>query len=77
MKNMIKKLPIVGPLAQSVYRKWTGRDQALQGSQAFWLQRYESGGTSGSGSYIPNPYPFSGDFAAGSHFYFYIYEKVG
>jgi hypothetical protein len=48
MKNAVKKIPLLGPLAVMVYRKWI---RPFPGSANYWQQRYESCGNSGSGSY--------------------------
>jgi hypothetical protein len=47
MKEIIGRIPIVGPLARRVYRKW----KPFEGSENYWIERYESGGHSGDGSY--------------------------
>ena len=51
MKELIKKIPIVGPITQSVYRKWISRPRPFTGSDNYWIKRYDSGGNSGDGSY--------------------------
>lgn len=51
MKQLIKKLPIIGSLAIHLYRKWQDQNRAFPGSQAYWENRYHHGGNSGGGSY--------------------------
>lgn len=49
MKTVIKRIPLVGPLAKKFKRKVFTR--SFTGSENYWIERYESGGTSGAGSY--------------------------
>ena len=54
MKEFIKRVPIVGPLARRIYRRIQGDRRApasFPGSERYWEQRYVSGGDSGPGSY--------------------------
>jgi hypothetical protein len=51
MKSLVKKIPVLGPLAQSMYQKWIKPPKAFSGSEDYWRERYDSGGTSGHGSY--------------------------
>jgi hypothetical protein len=51
MKQLINRIPIVGPIARSVYRKWINPPKPFTGSRNFWVERYASGGNSGDGSY--------------------------
>ncbi len=51
MKEAIKKIPLVGAIAQSLYRKWINPPKPFTGSEHYWNQRYDSGGNSGDGSY--------------------------
>lgn len=51
MKKFIKKIPIIGQITQSVYRKWINPKNLFPGSENYWIERYESGGGSGDGSY--------------------------
>lgn len=54
MKETIKRIPLVGELAQAVYRRvpWPlKKDRPFPGSAAYWEERYRTGGTSGAGSY--------------------------
>lgn len=48
MKNIVRKIPLLGPLAVMLYRKWI---RPFPGSANYWQQRYESCGNSGAGSY--------------------------
>jgi SAM-dependent methyltransferase len=50
MKDMIRKIPFVGPIFRiitSAFRK----QKSFPGSEIYWIQRYDSGGNSGAGSY--------------------------
>lgn len=49
MKELIKKTPILGSLAQRLNREWHRR--RFRGSADYWENRYASGDTSGAGSY--------------------------
>ncbi len=54
VKELIKRVPIVGPLARMIYRRIRGDRGApppFLGSDRYWEQRYVSGGDSGPGSY--------------------------
>ena len=51
MKNLIKRVPVVGPIAKSVYRKWINPQKPFTDSNKYWIERYNSGGNSGDGSY--------------------------
>ena len=51
MKQMIKDTPILGPLVVRMYRKWINPPKKIESSEAYWIDRYESGDNSGSGSY--------------------------
>ncbi|WP_174567050.1 MULTISPECIES: hypothetical protein [unclassified Rhodanobacter] len=51
MKNLIKKIPVIGPFARSVYKKWLKPSKPFQDSESYWVDRYKSGGNSGAGSY--------------------------
>ncbi len=51
MKKLIKKIPIIGPIARSLYHKWFNRPKPFPGSKRYWINRYNSGGNSGDGSY--------------------------
>jgi hypothetical protein len=47
MKDLIIKIPVIGPLAQIIHRKLF----PFPGSKYYWTQRYDDGGSSGDGSY--------------------------
>jgi hypothetical protein len=51
MKNLIKKIPVIGPFARSVYKKWLKPSRPFHDSESYWVDRYKSGGNSGAGSY--------------------------
>lgn len=54
MKETIKSIPVVGEIAQALYRripKRFKRERPFPGSAAYWEERYRTGGTSGAGSY--------------------------
>ena len=51
MKNIIKAIPILGPLARRIYQSFTNLTSSFPGSKEYWEQRYQSGGNSGAGSY--------------------------
>jgi hypothetical protein len=53
-KNLLKKIPIIGPTARKLARIpiiARARRLAFQGSTSYWESRYRNGGTSGAGSY--------------------------
>ena len=50
VKEIIKKLPFIGPVAGKIFRRLKG-DRPIQPSGEFWEERYKNGGTSGAGSY--------------------------
>jgi len=50
MKEMIRKIPIIGFIARNIYRLFNKR-KPFPGSEDYWIQRYNSGGNSGVGSY--------------------------
>ncbi|MBM9612699.1 hypothetical protein JWJ90_00195 [Desulfobulbus rhabdoformis] len=51
LKEVIKNIPVVGPVARSIYRTWINPPKPFQGSENYWKNRYEGGGDSGDGSY--------------------------
>jgi hypothetical protein len=51
MKQIIKKIPVIGPVARRIYSTWINPPEAFQGSEDYWKDRYEAGGHSGDGSY--------------------------
>jgi hypothetical protein len=50
MKEVIKRIPIAGSIAQSIYRKWINPPKPFVSSESYWIERYNSGGASGPGS---------------------------
>lgn len=50
VKQIVRKMPIVGPLAQSLWRSIRGAPATFNTSD-YWEERYKSGGNSGRGSY--------------------------
>ena len=51
MKELIKRIPVVGPVARNAYRKLFHDNGPFQGSEQYWIDRYTAGGNSGDGSY--------------------------
>ena len=51
VKKLVRNIPIVGPVAQSVYRRWISSAVPFANSRDYWIERYKSGGNSGAGSY--------------------------
>ncbi len=51
MKELIKKIPIIGYIVRKVYGVLPIKRELFPGSGDYWIQRYNSGGNSGSGSY--------------------------
>ncbi|MCD6671513.1 MAG: class I SAM-dependent methyltransferase [Burkholderiaceae bacterium] len=55
MKEILGRIPVVGALARRLHRTHVPNDrsapQRFPGSEAYWEQRYASGGNSGVGSY--------------------------
>ena len=50
MKEMIKRIPIIGSLSRKIYRALR-KIKPFPGSEEYWIQRYDSESDSGSGSY--------------------------
>ena len=50
MKKVIKKIPIIGDLGRSIYRKLKGI-KSFKTSEKYWEENYKKGGNSGEGSY--------------------------
>lgn len=50
MREMIKRIPIVGPI-KKIYREMIYKLKVFPGSEDYWIQRYNSGRNSGMGSY--------------------------
>jgi SAM-dependent methyltransferase len=51
MRELIKKMPIIGSLTQRIYRKLFNQPKPFRGSQDYWIERYKAGGNSGPGTY--------------------------
>jgi hypothetical protein len=51
MKHIIKKIPIIRPIAHSIYRRRNNLKKPFAGSENYWIERYITGGNSGDGSY--------------------------
>jgi SAM-dependent methyltransferase len=51
LKRIIKSIPGVGPAARRIYLTWINPPKPFQGSESYWISRYEAGGNSGDGSY--------------------------
>ncbi len=50
MKEMIKRIPIIGSISRKIYRVLC-KQKPFPGSEEYWIRRYDSGGNSGAGSY--------------------------
>jgi hypothetical protein len=50
IKDIIKKIPIIGGIAKTVYR-YCKEIPTFSGSAKYWEDRYQGGGNSGAGSY--------------------------
>ena len=50
MKELIKKIPLIGSLAVSIKKK-ISLSNKFTNSQDYWINRYKNGGNSGAGSY--------------------------
>ena len=51
MRETIKKIPLVGPPLLRLWRALSRTARPFRGSEDYWIQRYASGGNSGSGSH--------------------------
>jgi hypothetical protein len=51
MKQVIKNMPVVGAIVRGIHRKFINRPKPFAGSKNYWIERYDSGGNSGEGSY--------------------------
>ena len=51
MKNLIRNNRLLRPIAKAVYFTLIAPFKSFAGSEDYWKQRYQSGGTSGAGSY--------------------------
>ena len=49
IKDIIKKIPIIGSVSRKIYGALY-MQKPFPGSEAYWIQRYNSGGNSGAGS---------------------------
>ena len=49
MKSSFENVPFIGPILRKIKTKQASR--RFQGSKKYWIQRYESGKSSGAGSY--------------------------
>ena len=51
LRQIIKNIPIVGPVTGRIYRTLITSPKPFSGSESYWNSRYEVGGNSGDGSY--------------------------
>ena len=51
MRQLIKSIPVIGPLARRLHYLAFRRTPPFTSSAKYWNDRYETGGTSGDGSY--------------------------
>lgn len=51
MKELIKKIPILGKILSLIYRRWVNPIKPFVDSKSYWIERYETGGNSGDGSF--------------------------
>lgn len=51
MRNYIKKIPFIGAIIKSVYRKYINPIKPFTNSEDYWIERYDTGGNSGDGLY--------------------------
>lgn len=51
MKDFIRRIPVIGGITQSIYRRWINPYKEFRNSEDYWIDRYQSGRNSGSGSY--------------------------
>jgi hypothetical protein len=51
MKDLIKRIPVIGPVARSMYQRLLHPARPFHGSEDYWIERYREGGNSGAGSY--------------------------
>ncbi|RAO78404.1 hypothetical protein CA260_08400 [Dyella jiangningensis] len=47
----MKRIPVIGPVARSVYQRLIHPAKPFHGSEDYWIARYRNGGNSGAGSY--------------------------
>ena len=50
MKEVIRRIPILGPISRWIYQALS-RQKQFPGSEEYWIQRYASGMNSGAGSH--------------------------
>ena len=50
-RKTVGSLPVVGPMAKTLYRTLVSRNPEFRSSQQYWNDRYRYGGNSGAGSY--------------------------
>jgi len=51
MKQIIKKIPVIGSIARHIYSIYINHFYRFPGSESYWKTRYNKGGNSGAGSY--------------------------
>jgi len=51
MREIIKRIPVVGPAITRIHRNLFFKQKPFPGSEGYWIQRYATGGNSGEGSY--------------------------
>lgn len=51
IKRFINSIPVIGLLARKIHHKWINPRESFVGSENYWINRYDSGGNSGAGSY--------------------------
>ena len=51
MIEVIKRIPFIGVVVKKVYKNIICKLRSFPGSEEYWIKRYNSGGTSGEGSY--------------------------
>ncbi len=51
MNQLIRSIPVVGPIVLRIYRKSINTLKPFPGSNNYWMHRYEAGQNSGDGSY--------------------------
>ncbi len=51
MRQIVKNIPIIGPVTRHIFRKWINPPVPFSGSESYWKNRYKAGGNSGDGSY--------------------------
>ena len=51
MREIINRIPIIGPITRKIYFVLLDKLKPFPGSEDYWIQRYDSGGNSGAGSY--------------------------